>query len=161
MTHPNLILNSMKFPTIHLHTPSSNNTLTRSYEFWHYRSFWKVNKNTFFVKASNLSMEYQIEMRPKGLIRGHLKLSIKSKNISKSSKLKKLYIVEVGLFAKLPKVNYPQNFKFCQMGPLFFTWFEFALFHTCPRFIHVPISHFYYLNWFLFEFIHFKSNKII
>ena len=36
MTHQKLILNRMKFFTIHLHTPRSNNSLTRSYEFGHY-----------------------------------------------------------------------------------------------------------------------------
>ena len=83
MTHPKLILKRMPFPTIHLQLPSSKYALTRSYEFGHYRSFWKVNKNTFFVKASFMSMEYQIEMRPKGLLIGHLKISKKSKNTFK------------------------------------------------------------------------------
>ena len=77
MTHPKLILNRMKFSTIHLHLPSSKYALTRSYEFGHYRSFWKVNKNTFFVKTSYINMEDSIEMRPKGLLRGHLKISKK------------------------------------------------------------------------------------
>ena len=69
-------------------------------------------------------------------------------------------LLKLDFFAKLPKVNYPQNIKFCQMGPFFFTWFEFASLPTCPSFIHVSTSHFYYLIWFLFELIHFKSNKI-
>ena len=103
MTHPKLILNRMQFPTIHLHTPRSRNSLTKSYKFGHYRSFLKVNKNTFFSKAYNLSMEYQNEMRPKGLVRGHLKISKKSKNTSKSSNLKKLCIIEVGHFCKIAK----------------------------------------------------------
>ena len=73
----------MQFPTIHIHTPRSENALIKSYKFGHYRSFLKVNKNTFFAKAYNLSMEYQNEMIPKGLVRGHLKVSKKSKNTSK------------------------------------------------------------------------------
>ena len=104
----------MQFTTIHLHTPRSINALTRSYQFGHYMSFLKVNKNTFFSKAYNLSMEYRNEMIQKGLVKGYLKLSRKSKNTSKSSKLKMLDFLQ-----KLPKVNYPQNFKFCQMGPFF------------------------------------------
>ena len=84
MTHPKLILKRMQFPTIHLHTPRSRNALTKSYKFGHYRSFLKVNKNTFFAKAYNLSMEYQNAMRQKVLVRAHLKLSKKSKNTSKS-----------------------------------------------------------------------------
>ena len=65
--------------------------------------FEKSIKTPFFVKASNLSMEYQIAMRPKGLVRGHLKLSKKSKNTSKSSKLRKLCIGEIDLFCKIAK----------------------------------------------------------
>ena len=84
MTHPKLILKRKKFPTIHIHTPRSINTLTKSYKFGHYRSFLKVNKNTFFSKAYNLSMEYHKEMRQNGLVIGHLKVSKKSKNTSKS-----------------------------------------------------------------------------
>ena len=128
--------------------------------------FWKSTK-TLFSKAYNFNMEYQNEMRPKGLVIRHLKLSKKSRNTSKSSKLKKLCVVpqnlpshisqnemikmrwykkgwledisiflksprtppkaqngrsyallKLDLFAKLPKVNYPQNFKFCQKGQL-------------------------------------------
>ena len=120
MTHPNLILNSMKFPTIHLHTQISINALTKSYKFGHYRSFLKVNKNTFFSKAYNLSMEYQNEMRPKGLVRGHLKVSKKYKNTSKSSKLKKLCIVEVGHFSKSAKSQLSSQLQFLTKGPSFF-----------------------------------------
>ena len=36
-------------------------------------------------------------------------------------------LLKLDFFAKLPKVNHVQNFKFCQMGPFFFTCFEFAL----------------------------------
>ena len=74
----------IQFPTIHIHTPRSENALTTSYKFGHYRSFLKVNKKTFLAKAYNLIMEDQNEMRQKGLIIGHHKLSRKSKNISKS-----------------------------------------------------------------------------
>ena len=81
--------------------PRSINALTKNYKFGHYRSFFKVNKNTFFSIAYNLSMEHQNEMKPKGLIRGHLKVSKKFKNTSKSSKLKKLCIVEVEHFFQI------------------------------------------------------------
>ena len=120
MTHPKLILKRMQCPTIHLYLPSSKYALTRSYEFGHYRSFLKVNKNTFFVKAYNLSMEYQNEMRPKGLVRGHLKLSKKSKNTSKSSKLKKLCIVEVGHFSKIAKSQLSPKLQILSNGPILF-----------------------------------------
>ena len=120
MTHPKLILNRMQFPTVHIHTPRSRNALTRSYKFGHYRSFLKVNKNTFFSKAYNLRMEYQNEMRPKGLVRGHLKVSKKSKNTSKSSKLKKLCIVEVGHFSKIAKSQLSPKLQILPNGPTFF-----------------------------------------
>ena len=126
MTHPKLIFKRMQFPTIHLRTPRSRNALTRSYKFGHYRSFLKVNKNTFFYKAYNLSMEYQNEMRPKGLVRGHLKVSKKSKNTSKSSKLKKLCIVEVGHFSKIAKSQLSSKLQFLTKGPTFF-----HLVHPC------------------------------
>ena len=120
MTHPNHILKRKKFPTIHLHLPRSRNALTKSYKFGHYRSFLKVNKNTFFAKAYNLRMEYQNEMRPKGLVRGHLKVSKTSNNTSKSSKLKKLCIVEVGHFFKFAKNQLSSKLQFLTKGSTFF-----------------------------------------
>ena len=118
MTHPKLIFNRMQLPTIHLHLPRSKYALTRSYEFGHYRSFWKVNKNTFFVKASYMSMEYQIEIRLKGLLIGHLKISKKSKNTSKESKLRKLCIVEVGLFCNIAKSQLSPKLQILSNGPI-------------------------------------------
>ena len=120
MAHPNFILNRIQFPTIHLHTQRSKNTLTRSYKFGHYRSFLKVNKNTFFAKAYNLSMEYKNEMRPKGLVRLHPKLSKKSENTSKSSKLKELFIVEVGHFCKIAKSQLSPKHQILSNGPILF-----------------------------------------
>ena len=87
MTHPKLILKRMQFPTIQIHLPGSEYALTKKYEFGHYRSFCKVNKNTFWVKASYMNMEDSIDMIPKGLLRGHHKLSKKSKNTSLGLKL--------------------------------------------------------------------------
>ena len=120
MVHPKLILKRMQFPTIHLHTPRSKNALTRSYKFGYYRSFLKVNKNTFFSKAYNLSMEYQNKMIPKGLVRGHIKISKKSKNTSKSSKLKKLCIVKVGYFCKIAKSQLSPKLQILSNGPILF-----------------------------------------
>ena len=118
MTHTNIILKRIQFPTIHLHTPISRNALTKSYKFGHYRSFWKVNKNNFFAKAYNLSVEYQNEMRPKGLVIGHLKLSKTSKNTSKSSNLKTLCIVEVGHFCKIAKSQLSPKLQILSNGPI-------------------------------------------
>ena len=113
-------LKRMQFPTIHIHTPRSRNALTRSYKFGHYRSFFKVNKNNFFPKAYNLSIEHQNEMRPKGLIRGHPKVSKKSRNTSKISKLKKLCIVEVGHFSKIAKSQLSSKLQFLTKWAHFF-----------------------------------------
>ena len=57
----------MQFRTTHLQPTSSKYALIKRYEFLHYGSFWKVNKNTFWVKASCMNMEDPIEMKPKGL----------------------------------------------------------------------------------------------
>ena len=104
--------------------PSSHPKIKRfshkSYKFGHYRSFLKVNKNTFFAKAYNLSMEYQNDMRPKGLVIAHLKISKKSKNTSKSSKLKKLCIVEVGHFCKIAKSQLSPKLQILSNGPILF-----------------------------------------
>ena len=122
MTHTKLILKRMQFHTIHLNTPRSRNVLTKSYKFGHYRSFLKVNKNTFFSKAYNLRIKNQNAMRPKGLIRGHLKVSKKSKNTSKSSKLKKLCIVEVEHFFQISqKSTILKTPIFKKKSPLFST----------------------------------------
>ena len=120
MTHPKLILKRIQFPTIHLHTPRSINALAKSYKFGHYRSFLKVNKNTFFTKAYNLSMKYQNEMRPKVLVRGHIKVYKKSKNTSKSSELRKLCIVENGNFSKFDKSQLSSILQFLTKGHTFF-----------------------------------------
>ena len=120
MTPPNLIFKKMQFHTIHLHTSISRNTLTKSYKFGHYRSFLKINKNTFFSKAYNLRMEHKNDMIPKGLVIGHLKVSKKSKYTSKSSKLKKLYIVEFRHFSKIAKSQLSSKLQFLTKGPTFF-----------------------------------------
>ena len=68
------------------------------YEFRHYRSFQKVNKNTFWVKAPYMSMEDPIEMKPKGLFRGHPELSKKFKNTLIGLKLRYICIAKVDQF---------------------------------------------------------------
>ena len=82
--------------------------------------FWKSTKTPFISKAYNLSMEYQNAMRPKGLVRGHRKVSKKSKNTSKISKLKKLCLVEVGHFSKIAKSQLSSKLQILSKGPTFF-----------------------------------------
>ena len=148
----------MPFSTIHLHLLSSKYALTRSYEFGHYRSFWKVNKNTSFVKDSYINMEYQINMRPKGFLRGHLKLSKKSNNTSKSSKLKKLCIVEVGHFCKIAKSQLCLKLQFLPNWPnlfhLFWVCIVAHVLQPCPCVYII----FLLIILILFELIWFKSK---
>ena len=58
-------------------------------------SFSKVNKNTYWVKASYINMEDPIKMIPKGLFIVHPKISKKSKNTFLGLKLRKICIVKV------------------------------------------------------------------
>ena len=109
----------MSFPTIHIHPSSSKYALIKRYEFLHYRSFWKVNKNTFWVKASYMNMEDPIEMRPKGLLRGYPNLSKKSKKTSLGLKLEEICLVKVDLFCKIAKSQMCSNLHFLLNGPNF------------------------------------------
>ena len=136
MTHPMLILKGMTFPTIHIHTPSPRNALTKRYEFWHYRSFVKVNKNTFWVKASYMNVEDSIDMRPKGFLRVHLKLSKKSKNTVLGSKLMEICIVKVGYFWKFSQSQQCPKSIFLQMGQTFYAWILFLIWSKTHKPLH-------------------------
>ena len=137
MTHPKIILNRMQCPTIHIHIPSSKYALTRRYEFGHYRSFWKVNKNTFWVKASYMNMEDPIEMRLQVLLWGHLKISKKSKNTSLGSKLRELCIGQVDLFCKIAKSQMYSNLHFLLNGPNFLCLhFNYNVVHDSNTYTH-------------------------
>ena len=103
--------------------PKINKCTHKKLQIWTLYVILKVNKNTFFSKAYNLSMEYQNDMRPKGLVRGHLKVSKKSKNTSKSLKLKKLCIVEVGNFSKIAKSQLSPKLQNFPNGPIIFHLF--------------------------------------
>ena len=150
----------IQFPTTHLHPSNSKNELMKIYKFKHYRLFQKVNKNTFWVKASYISMEDPIELKSNMLFRGHHKLSKKSKNTSKSSKLKKLCIVEVGHFSKFAKSQLSSKLQILTKGPTFF--------HLIWSFQTKHVSHiqfhdqsFIFLFYLIFiDLIHFKSILI-
>ena len=81
---------------------------------------FESQQNTLFAKAYNLRMEYQNEMRLKGLGRGPLNFSKKSKNTSKISKLKKLCIIEVGHFCKIAKSQLSPKLQILSNGPILF-----------------------------------------
>ena len=136
----------LQFPTIHLHPPSSKYALIKRYEFLHYRSFWKVNKNTFWVKASYMNMEYSTEMRPKGLLRWHPKLSKKSKNTSLGLKLEDICLIKVDHFCKISKSQICSKIHFLLNGP------NFLCLHLTHYMVHDPITY-PHVIFFIFQFI--------
>ena len=120
--HPILILKRMQLATIHLHTPSSRNDLTKSYQVWHYRSISKVNKNALWVKGHNLILVNPNDMGPKALVRGLQEISKMSKNMVIWSKLSKLCIGEVGKFLWIYKSQLcPKHLLFAN-GPQISCW---------------------------------------
>ena len=116
-----LILRGVPFPTIHLHTPSPRNALTKSYQFLHYRSNSKVNKSTLWVKGHNLRLVNPNDMGPKALVRGLQDLSKMSKNMFIWSKLSKIYIGEVG------KVLWICKSQLCSKHIIFLMGLKFLL----------------------------------
>ena len=60
--------------------------------------FNKSTKTPFWVKAPYMKMEDPIEMKPKGLFRGHPKLSKKSKNTILGLKMRERCIAKVDQF---------------------------------------------------------------
>ena len=120
--HPMLILNRMQFPTIHLHTPSSRNALTRSYQFLHYRSNSKVNKSTLWVKGHNLRSVNPNDMGPKALVRGLKDISKMPKNMFIWSKLSKICIGEVGKFLWICKSQLCSKHLIFANGPQISSW---------------------------------------
>ena len=79
--------------------------------------FQKVNKNTFWVKASYINMEDPIEMRPKGLFRGHPKFSKTSKNTSLGLKLDEICLVKFDHFCKIANKSNVLKNAFLPKGP--------------------------------------------
>ena len=136
----------MKLPTTHLQATSSKYALIKRYEFLHYGSFWKVNKNTFGVKASYMEMEDSIEMRPKGLLRGHPKISKKSKNTSLGLKLEDICLVKVDLFCKIAKSQMCSKMHFLLNGP------NVLCFHFTYNVVHDSNIH-PHIICFIFQFI--------
>ena len=136
----------MQFPTIHLHPSSSKYALIKRYEFPYYRSFWKVNKNTFWVKASYMNMEDPIEMIPKGLLRGHPKISKKSKNTYLGLKLEEIFFVKVDHICKIAKSQMCSKIHFLLNGP------NFLCLHLTHNMVHDPNIH-PHIVFFIFHFI--------
>ena len=139
----------MQLPTIYPHLLSSEYALTKRYEFWHYRSFWNVNKNTFWVKASYMNMGDSIEMRQKGLLRGHPKLSKKSKNAYLGLKLEEICLVKVDHFCKIAKSQMCWKMHFLPNG------LTFLCLHLTHKVVHNPITYphvIFFIIYFIFIF---------
>ena len=112
----------IQFPTTYIQPSSSRNASIEIYKLRHYRLFQKVNKNTFWVKASYMNMEYPIEMKPKGLFIGHPKISKKSMNTLLGSELRKICIVKVGHFWKFAQSQQCPKLYFLHMGLSLHVW---------------------------------------
>ena len=145
----------MKFTTIHLHTQRSINVSQKVTNLDIIGHFWKSTQTPFFAKAYNSSMEYQNAMRLNGLVRGHVKVSKKSNTTSKSSKLKKLCIVEVGHFSKIAKSQLSPKLQILSKGPTFFhlIW---SCHTTHVSYLHPCVQLLIFLFYLIFiELIHF------
>ena len=119
--------------------------------------FWKSTKTPFFPKLITWIWKIKMRWDQKGWLEDISSFLKSPRKPPKVQNWRSYALLKLGIFAKLPKVNYPQNFKFCQMCPFFSTWFKFASLYTRPSFSHVSIYHFYYLIWFFNELLHFKS----
>ena len=73
----------------------------KRYEFRQYRSFQKVHKNTFWVKAPYMNMEDPIEMKPKRLLKGHPNISKNSNNTLLGLKMREICIAKVDQFLEM------------------------------------------------------------
>ena len=144
----------MQFLTTHLQPSSPKYALTKIYEFPHYRSFWKVDKNTFWVKASYMNMEDPIEMKPKGLFRWHPNLYKKSKNTFLVLKLEEICLVKVDHFCKIAKSQMCSKVHFLSNGPSI-SW----LYLVCDM-VHDPNQHLHFICFIIYFIFIFYLLKI-
>ena len=122
---PRLILKIIQFPKTSLHPSSPRNTSIKRYKVIHYRSFQKVNKNTFWAKAHYMNMEDPIEMKPKRLFRGHPKLSKKSKNTLLGLKMREICLAKVDQFWEICMKQIMTKLE------LFSKWAHVFMLETC------------------------------
>ena len=120
--------------------------------------FWKSTKIPFLPKLISWAWNIKMILDQKGWLKDISRFLKSPRTLPKVQNWRSYALLKLGIFAKLPKVNYPQNFKFCQMGPFFSTWFDLSPLHTCPSFSLEIIFLFYYFIWFFIELFHFKSN---
>ena len=119
----------------------------------------KSQQKHIFYKSFIHEMEDSIEMRPKGLLRVHLKLSKKSKNTLLGSKLKEICIVKVSHFWKIVKSQQCPKLHLLSNGP------NFLCLHLTSNMVHdqntLPhVIGFIYLIYFYFNHLKIKLNQI-
>ena len=105
-------------------------------------------------------MEDPIEMRPKGLLRGHIKLSKKSKNTLLESKLKEICLVKVDHFCKIAKSQMCSKMHVLPNGP------KFLCLHLTHNMVHDPITYprvIFFIIYFILNFylLKIELNQII
>ena len=101
--------------------------------------FWKSTKTPFFPKLITWACNIKMKWDQKGWLEDISRFLESPIKLPKVQNWRSYALLKLGIFAKLPKVNYPQNFKFCQMGPFLSTWFDLVTLHTCPSFSLVSI----------------------
>ena len=106
-----------------------------------------------------MNMEDPIEMKQKGLFRGHPKISKKLKTLL-GSKFRDMYIVKVGHFWKFAQSQSCPKCIFLQMGPTFYACILFLTWSTTHEPLHASFTYLFNLLWFYSFKIQIKSNKI-
>ena len=96
--------------------------------------FWKTTKTPFLPKLITWACNIKMRWDQKGWLEDISRFLKSPRTLPKIQNWRSYALLKLGIFPKLPKVNYPQNFKFCQMVPLFSTWFDLVTLHTCPIF---------------------------
>ena len=114
-----LLMLNVVISLMYRHLSSSRNALMKRCKIRHYKSFSKVNKNTFRVKAPYMNMEDPIKMNPKRLFRGYPKLSKKSTNTFWGLKLREICIVKIDQFWKCAWSQHWSKWFFFPNGPMF------------------------------------------
>ena len=104
--------------------------------------------------------EDSINMRPKGLLRAHPKLSKKSNNTFLGFKLEEICLVKVDPFCKIAKTQMCSKMHFLPNGP------NFSCFHLTHDMVHNPNvhSHVIFFNIYfilIFYLLKIELNQII
>ena len=86
--------------------------------------FQKSTKTPFLSKLHTWAWNIKLRRDQKGWLEDISRFIKIPRTPPKSQNWGSYALLKLTIFAKLSKVNYPQNFKFFQMGPIFFTCFK-------------------------------------